>query len=371
MHNTSAATRQVSSFSTNSGTVSLMSNSPANTITNNTTTRLMSTVLIVRKPSVLFTPPYPGRSTSTVPPTNSGDFTTHHDHNTTTILMSTVLMVRKPSVLFTPPYPGRSTSTVPPTNPGNWIILSNSSGKRIITTTRQCCLGVLTARMTQPLRQVGSHGTCQPLEGSCEAPAASGPPGLHTTARELHTCTIEGPGASKHHQNSTRRHPERHKKSETVAGKGKQKREILGSHPSEPHPSGPHTSGPHLSGVCSSMLCFFILLFPFGQSWSNKDGQSRSNFFGQSRFGQSRKHQQSEGPSTCGDARCPLRGNVNVVHVCVTASPVEGGRRLHIIRANGHLWVFSTPFSWSRVRHGRMSLVSWISAMKRGVKFRV
>ena len=113
VHNTSAAPRQphikkVSSFSTKSGTVSLMSNSSANTITNNTATRLMSTVLMVRKPSVLFTPPYPGRSRSTVPPTNSGD----------------------------------------------WIIMSNSSGKRIMTTTRQCCLGVLTARMT-PTAQAG------------------------------------------------------------------------------------------------------------------------------------------------------------------------------------------------------------------------
>ena len=37
---------------------------------------------------------------------------------------------------------------VPPTNSGDWTIMSNSSSKRIITTTRQCCLGVMTARMT-------------------------------------------------------------------------------------------------------------------------------------------------------------------------------------------------------------------------------
>ena len=41
-----------------------------------------------------------------------------------------------------------------------------------------------------------------------------GPPGLHTTARELQTCTLEGPGLQTHHQNSTRRHPERDKKGE-------------------------------------------------------------------------------------------------------------------------------------------------------------
>ena len=34
-----------------------------------------------------------------------------------------------------------------------------------MTIIRQCSLGVLTAHMTQPHRQVGSHGTCQPLEG--------------------------------------------------------------------------------------------------------------------------------------------------------------------------------------------------------------
>ena len=42
----------------------------------------------------------------------------------------------------------------------------------------------------------------------------------------------------KHHQNSTRRHPERHKKSEMVAGEGK-KSEILG---------GPAEGGPGVWG---------------------------------------------------------------------------------------------------------------------------
>ena len=57
VRNTSAAPRQphvkkVSSFSTNSGTVSLMSNSSGKHYDDNTTTRLMSTVQMVRKPSV-------------------------------------------------------------------------------------------------------------------------------------------------------------------------------------------------------------------------------------------------------------------------------------------------------------------------------
>ena len=44
----------------------------------------------------------------------------------------------------------------------------------------------------------------------------------------------------KHHQNSTRRPPERKEKNEFCGGTGKKKREILGPHPSGPHPSGPH-----------------------------------------------------------------------------------------------------------------------------------
>ena len=50
-----------------------------------------------------------------------------------------------------------------------------------------------------------------------------GPPGLHTTARGLQTCTFDGPGASKHHQNSTRRPPRGEKKRAkcwAVQGKG-------------------------------------------------------------------------------------------------------------------------------------------------------
>ena len=61
------------------------------------------------------------------------------------------------------------------------------------------------------------------------APAArsGGPPGFHTTARELQTCTFQGTYASKHHQNSTRRPPKRHRNSETVAGKGRKSAKFL------------------------------------------------------------------------------------------------------------------------------------------------
>ena len=88
------------------------------------------------------------------------------------------------------------------------------------------------------------------------------------------TCTFEFPGASK--QNSTRRPPERHKKSETVAGKGRKSAKFW-----VPHPSGP-LRGPTLRGPPRGR---------FGQSWpikvgQDRFGQSRSNFSGQSRFGQ-------------------------------------------------------------------------------------
>ena len=59
-------------------------------------------------------------------------------------------------------------------------------------------------------------------------PGLVGPPGFHTTTRELQTCTFEGPGLQKHHQNSTRRPPEREEKNEFCGGRGKKKSEILG-----------------------------------------------------------------------------------------------------------------------------------------------
>ena len=78
--------------------------------------------------------------------------------------------------------------------------------------------------------------------------------GLHTTTRELHTCTSDGPGTSKHHQKTTRRPPERKKDTRRpperrnktredtereqgtnfAAGEGKKKREIFSPPPSCP-----------------------------------------------------------------------------------------------------------------------------------------
>ena len=48
---------------------------------------------------------------------------------------------------------------------------------------------------------------------------APGPSNVHVWRAE--TCSLEGPGLHKHHQNSTRRHTVRDKKNEMVAGEGK------------------------------------------------------------------------------------------------------------------------------------------------------
>ena len=61
----------------------------------------------------------------------------------------------------------------------------------------------------------------------------------HDSPRAL-TCTFEGPGLHKHHQNSTRRHPKKDKKSEHGAAEGKKKSEILGG----PAEGGPEEGGP-------------------------------------------------------------------------------------------------------------------------------
>ena len=103
--------------------------------------------------------------------------------------------------------------------------------------------------------------TCPPL---ARLNWGFGPPGLHTTTRELQTCTFERPGRFKHHQNSTRGLPRERRKNEICGGRGKKKREMLGpppfgdpflgastlrAQPSGPPPFGaPTLRGPHPSG---------------------------------------------------------------------------------------------------------------------------
>ena len=126
-----------------------------------------------------------------------------------------------------------------------------------------------------------------------------GPTGLHTTARELQTCTFEGSGASnttKIPREDTQRDTKRAKMG---SGKGRKSAKFWA-----PPPFGPPTLRGHTLRVfvlpcfVFSSCCSYFLKKKakrlkhqssrFGQSRSNQDGQSRSNVFGQSRFGQSR-----------------------------------------------------------------------------------
>ena len=88
------------------------------------------------------------------------------------------------------------------------------------------------------------------------APAArsAGAAGVSHNSPRAQTCTFQGPGLQKHHQNSTRIHPEREEKNEFCGGRGKKKSEILGG-PAEggpgkgsPGKGGPGKGGPGKGG---------------------------------------------------------------------------------------------------------------------------
>ena len=145
-------------------------------------------------------------------------------------------------------------------------------------------------------------------------PTRPGRRGSHTTARELQTCTFEGPGLQKHHQNSTRRPPRERRKNEISGGREKKARNFGPSHPSAPTlraPFGPPFflgSGPHPFGPpplraptknkklakCGLAKFGQQKLAKFGQLWPNVVlakcgiGQMRLNKDGQIRFGQMR-----------------------------------------------------------------------------------
>ena len=74
-------------------------------------------------------------------------------------------------------------------------------------------------------------------------PHQTRPPGLAHDSPRTPNVHISGPLRFKHHQNSTRRPPERHRNSETVAGKGRKSAKFWAPNPSGPHPSGPHPFG--------------------------------------------------------------------------------------------------------------------------------
>ena len=88
-----------------------------------------------------------------------------------------------------------------------------------------------------------------------KTPAALGPPGLHTTARELQTCTFQGPGASNTTKIPRKDPQEREKKNENEGGRGKKSAKFWAPHPSGPHHSGPQNSGPQNSRPHPCMNC--------------------------------------------------------------------------------------------------------------------
>ena len=88
---------------------------------------------------------------------------------------------------------------------------------------------------------------------SCENPGGFGAPRLHDSERTPNVCIRSR--RFKHHRNSTRRHPERHKKSEMVAGEEK-KREILGA-----PPFGATLQGPTFPKGVFVFILFFLFFF--------------------------------------------------------------------------------------------------------------
>ena len=116
---------------------------------------------------------------------------------------------------------------------------------------------------------VGLDSSGPPCARPPDAGPSPPPAPLHDNPRTPNV-HISGPRRFKHHQNSTRRHPLRHKKSEMVAGGEKKKRNFgpptLRGRP-WPHPSGPHPSGTDF---------FWVWAPPFGaqdpeMDWPNLD----------------------------------------------------------------------------------------------------
>ena len=111
--------------------------------------------------------------------------------------------------------------------------------------------------------------------------------GSHTTARELQTCTFEGPGASNTTKIPRKRPKEREKRIKNCGGRGKKSAKFWAPHPSGPHPSGPPPfgappsgpptlRGPHFFWVCPPTLCGPTMTPKIGQGlvklgWPKRD----------------------------------------------------------------------------------------------------
>ena len=147
--------------------------------------------------------------------------------------------------------------------------------------------------------------------------------GSHTTARELETCTFQGPCASKNTK-IPREDPQRDTKRAKRWREKEEKARNFGP---------PTLRGPTLRGRFGQSRPIKVGQSRFCQSRSIKVGQSRSNYSGQSRFGQSRNRPKSankDGQSRFGQSRsqpCVSQGVAGVcgrVCVCGTGCLLQG-----------------------------------------------
>ena len=102
------------------------------------------------------------------------------------------------------------------------------------------------------VHQLDGQPTAPVLVAAVECPraaAALGPPVLHTTTRELQTCTFQGPGDSNTTKIARKDTPRERRKNENCGGRrGKKSAKFSAPHPSGQHPSGPTLQGPTLQG---------------------------------------------------------------------------------------------------------------------------
>ena len=101
--------------------------------------------------------------------------------------------------------------------------------------------------------------------------------GLHTTTRELQTCTVQGLWCFKHNQNSTKRPPREKKRKNMWRERGKKQHEILGGRAEGVRRRGgrarlrPIWANPFLANLLCVVVCCCVLFWLF---------QTRASMFG-------------------------------------------------------------------------------------------
>ena len=132
---------------------------------------------------------------------------------------------------------------------------------------------------------------------SCEARAALGPPGLHTTTRELQTHTFQRPGASNTTKIPREDPPEREERVKFPAEEKKKSAKFWASHPSGPPPLRAHfPRSHHAHRPTSTSITNTPPPHQRKQIGQMRSGQIRSIGDGQIRFGQMRSRPKGGGP---------------------------------------------------------------------------